>query len=116
MYGLVDPTTNETLPSDAIQRVLFICHPVHVYAIPPLRSTKGYRAADWTANESSASKSPETPASASASINNGAKEIFIARLRVLETAIPVPAQQASPRIDKCLNPASSSADLRESEK
>ncbi|EFW19289.1 hypothetical protein D8B26_007534 [Coccidioides posadasii str. Silveira] len=77
MSGIVDPATGEPLPADAIQRVLYVCHPVHVYAIPPLMSMKGYTAADWT--------TPDPR-------NDGkTKEIFTARLRILETAIPVPA-------------------------
>lgn len=58
------------LPSEAIQRVLFITSNVHVYQIPPLTSTKGYVAANWTAP------------------NTGARQIFTARLRIIETAIP----------------------------
>lgn len=58
-------------PLDAIQRVLFIASSVHVYNIPPLTSTKGYLAAPWTADGSK-------------------RQIFTARLRVLETAIPTP--------------------------
>ncbi|KAH8809067.1 hypothetical protein F5884DRAFT_794367 [Xylogone sp. PMI_703] len=65
----IDPSTGRPLPPDAIQRVLFICPKVHVYNIPPLTSTKGYVAAQWTEN-------------------NNARQIFTARLRVLETAIP----------------------------
>lgn len=60
-----------SLPSDAIQRILFISPRVHVYSIPPLSSTRGYQAVSWT-----------TP-------NGPAKQIFTARLRVLETAIPL---------------------------
>lgn len=44
---------------------------VHVYQIPLLTSTKGYLATSWTAD-------------------NNARQIFTARLRVLETAIPLP--------------------------
>ena len=58
------------LPSDAIQRVLFLASGVHVYQIPPLTSNKGYLAAHWTAP------------------NTGAQQIFTARLRIIETAIP----------------------------
>lgn len=58
------------LPSDAIQRVLFLASGVHVYKIPPLTSNKGYLAAHWTAP------------------NTGAQQIFTARLRIIETAIP----------------------------
>lgn len=61
------PTSN-LLPPDAIQRVLFIASSVHVYNIPPLTSTKGYLAAHWTADSNK-------------------RQIFTARLRVLETAI-----------------------------
>ena len=62
----VDPSTGQPLPADAIQRVLFIAASVHVYSIPPLASTKGYLAASWTAP---------------------GRQIFTARLRILETAI-----------------------------
>ncbi|MCJ1261548.1 hypothetical protein MMC22_001413 [Lobaria immixta] len=64
-------STSETLPPDAIQRVLFIASSVHVYNIPPLTSNKGYLAAHWTADSNK-------------------RQIFTARLRVLETAIPDP--------------------------
>ncbi|KAL2006226.1 hypothetical protein VTN00DRAFT_9880 [Thermoascus crustaceus] len=70
MSDLVDPATGKPLPADAIQRVLFVARPVHVYAIPPLTSMKGYTAADWTAP------------------GGQGREIFTARLRILETAIP----------------------------
>lgn len=65
----LDPATGRPLPADAIQRILFIAPSVHVYNIPPLTSTKGYVAASWTAD-------------------NNKRQIFTARLRVLETAIP----------------------------
>lgn len=58
-------------PPDAIQRVLFIASSVHVYNIPPLTSNKGHLAAHWTADSNK-------------------RQIFVARLRVLETAIPDP--------------------------
>jgi hypothetical protein len=67
----IDPTTGRPLPADAIQRVLFIASSVHVYNIPPLTSNKGYVAASWTAD-------------------NNQRQIFTARLRILETAIPTP--------------------------
>ncbi|EEH49428.1 uncharacterized protein PADG_05507 [Paracoccidioides brasiliensis Pb18] len=76
MSGPIDPASGQTLPIDAIQRVLFVCNPVHVYAIPPLTSMKGYTAADWTVPD------PKN--------NNKTRQIFTARLRVLETAIPPP--------------------------
>ena len=63
----VDPFTGQPLPADAIQRVLFVTASVHVYSIPPLTSTKGYLAASWTA---------------------AGRQIFTARLRVIETAVP----------------------------
>ena len=65
----IDPTTGKALPKDAIQRILFIAPSVHVYNIPHLTSTKGYVAATWTAD-------------------NNKRQIFTARLRILETAIP----------------------------
>ena len=63
--------SHPSLSPEAIQRVLFISPSVHVYQIPPLTSTKGYLAASWTAD-------------------NNARQIFTARLRILETAIPLP--------------------------
>lgn len=54
---------------DAIQRVLFIASAVHIYSIPPLTTTKGYHAASWTADSNK-------------------RQIFTARLRIVETAIP----------------------------
>jgi len=69
---MVSPSnpTSTTLASEAIQRVLFIASNVHIYQIPPLTSAKGYLAANWTAS------------------NTGARQIFTARLRIIETAIP----------------------------
>ncbi|KAL6851355.1 hypothetical protein ACO1O0_008483 [Amphichorda felina] len=63
---LLDPATGSPLPSDAIQRILFLANAVHVYNIPPLPSTRGHSAASWTADPS--------------------RHIFTARLRVLETS------------------------------
>ncbi|KAK1244397.1 hypothetical protein MKX07_003196 [Trichoderma sp. CBMAI-0711] len=62
----IDPTTGQPLPSDAIQRILFVATPVHVYNIPPLTSMRGHSASSWT----------EDPA----------RHIFTARLRVVETS------------------------------
>ncbi|KAK1598236.1 uncharacterized protein LY79DRAFT_506520 [Colletotrichum navitas] len=59
----IDPATGAPLPADAIQRILFIASGAHVYNIPPMTSNKGYTAAGWTE-----------------------RQIFTARLRVLETA------------------------------
>ena len=64
-----NPATGKPLPEDAIQRVLFIASKVHVYNIPPLTSTKGYTASTWTAD-------------------NNKRQIFTARLRIIETAVP----------------------------
>ena len=63
---LVDPSTGQALPGDAIQRVLFIANTVHVYNIPPLTSMQGHKAASWTADPS--------------------RHIFTSRLRVVETS------------------------------
>ena len=68
----IDSTTGAPLPLDAIQRILFLSPSVHVYNIPPLASTKGYVAATWTEN-------------------NNKRQIFTARIRILETAIPSPS-------------------------
>ncbi|QSZ34362.1 hypothetical protein DSL72_005953 [Monilinia vaccinii-corymbosi] len=65
----IDPSTGRPLPPDALQRILFIAPSVHVYNIPPLTSNKGYVAATWTAD-------------------NNKRQIFTARIRILETAIP----------------------------
>ncbi|KAF2240109.1 adaptin ear-binding coat-associated protein-like protein 1 [Viridothelium virens] len=70
----VDPTTSLPLPQDSIQRILHVTSAVHVYAIPPLTTTKGYSASSWT--------HPSAPT---------AQQIFTAGLRVMETAIPNPA-------------------------
>lgn len=69
MEATLDPATGQPLPPDAIQRVLFIAPSLHVYNIPPLASTKGYVAATWTAD-------------------NNKRQIFTARLRIIETAVP----------------------------
>lgn len=45
---------------------------MHIYNIPPLTSNKGYTAAAWTADAN-------------------ARQIFTARLRIIETALPLPA-------------------------
>jgi len=66
----IDPVTGRPLPPDAIQRVLFVSPKVHIYNIPPLTSNKGHVAANWTVDP--------------------ARQIFTARVRVLETAIPTP--------------------------
>jgi adaptin ear-binding coat-associated protein 1/2 len=68
----IDPATGQPLPNDAIQRILFIANSVHVYNIPPLTSTRGYVATAWTAD-------------------NSKRQIFTARIRILETAIPNPS-------------------------
>lgn len=70
MSDLIDPTTNRPLPADSLQRVLFICRTTHVYNPPPLVNTSQHLASTWT-----------TPVS---------RQIFTARLRILETAIPQP--------------------------
>ncbi|KAK7956873.1 uncharacterized protein PG986_006095 [Apiospora aurea] len=67
----IDPITGRPLASDAIQRVLFIAPKVHVYNIPPMVPGKGHVAAGWTAD-------------------GNKRQIFTARLRVLETAETVP--------------------------
>ncbi|ETS83321.1 hypothetical protein PFICI_05197 [Pestalotiopsis fici W106-1] len=67
----IDPATGQPLPSDSLQRVLFITNTVHVYNIPPMVPGKGHVAATWTAD-------------------GNKRQIFTARLRVIETSIPQP--------------------------
>lgn len=71
---LVDPATNQPLPADAIQRVLYTTPRAHIYSIPPLQSTKGHIASQWTNNP----------------------PIFTARVRVLETAVPALVTSSKP--------------------
>ncbi|KAK2616838.1 hypothetical protein QQS21_000215 [Conoideocrella luteorostrata] len=82
---LLDPSTGQPLPNDAIQRVLFIANTVHVYNIPPLTSMKGHSAASWTADP--------------------ARHIFTARLRVVETAYETSAESKL-KVDVVLEDAS----------
>lgn len=65
---LTDPATGQPLPDDAIQRILFLAPTAHIYNIPPRPSAQGHMAAAWTADPS--------------------RQIFTARLRVLETSVP----------------------------
>ncbi|RYP80424.1 hypothetical protein DL770_006229 [Monosporascus sp. CRB-9-2] len=67
----IDPATGRPLGSDAIQRVLFIAGPVHVYNIPPMIPGKGHVAASWTAD-------------------GNKLQIFTARMRVIETSVALP--------------------------
>lgn len=69
----IDPSTGLSLPASAIQRILYITPKVHVYAIPPLTSNKGYTASQWTVQP----------------------PIFTARLRILETAVPTTTTTSS---------------------
>jgi hypothetical protein len=66
-----DPITGQPYSPDAIQRILYVISKVHVYRIPPITSTKGFNAANWTQNPKDL--------------------IFTCRLRVIETAIPPPS-------------------------
>jgi hypothetical protein len=64
--------------ADPIHRLLFTTPSVHIYAIPPLTSTRGFNAGPWTA--------PPKPT---------AQQIFTARMRLVETSIPSPSSSAS---------------------
>lgn len=57
--------------SDEIQRVLFVAPKVHIYAVPPLSSNTGYKAAHWNVDSEKA-------------------RIFTARIRIVETATTAP--------------------------
>lgn len=83
-----DPLTGQPLPSSAIQRVLYLAPKVHIYQIPPLTSTKGYQASQWTAD-------------------NNKRQIFTARLRILETSIPNDADSEKVTTTLLLEDASS---------
>ncbi|KAF2799002.1 adaptin ear-binding coat-associated protein 1 NECAP-1 [Melanomma pulvis-pyrius CBS 109.77] len=78
-----DPLTGLPLPNTAIQRILFLAPKVHIYQIPPLTSTKGYQASTWTAD-------------------NNKRQIFTARLRILETSIPHPTDADSETVTTTL--------------
>lgn len=60
--------------ADTMQRLLFTTPSVHVYAIPPLTSTRGFNAGPWTA--------PPKPT---------AQQIFTARMRIFEISKPNPS-------------------------
>ncbi|KAI0597828.1 hypothetical protein F4775DRAFT_558773 [Biscogniauxia sp. FL1348] len=83
----IDPATGKPLPSDAIQRVLFIAGTVHVYNIPPMVPGKGYVAASWTADGDD-------------------RHIFTARLRVIETAVTLPSGDEKVKTDVILEDSS----------
>lgn len=72
---LTDPATGKPLPDDAIQRILFLAPTAHVYNIPPRPSAQGHLAAAWTADPG--------------------RQIFTARLRVLETSTPPPPSSSA---------------------
>ena len=76
-----DPITGQPLPANAIQRVLYIANKVHIYQIPPATTTKGYQASTWTAD-------------------NNKRQIFTARLRILETSIPSSDPETSTKDEK----------------
>jgi hypothetical protein len=61
-----------------MQRLLFTTPSVHIYAIPPLTSTRGFNAGPWTA--------PPKPT---------AQQIFTARMRVFEISKPSPSPSAT---------------------
>lgn len=88
MDTTIDPATGQPLPADAIQRILHIASPIHVYNIPPI-STRGHLAASWT----------EDPK----------RHIFTCRLRIIETAIPSssPSEPDKVKVDIILEDASS---------
>ncbi|KAI1845721.1 hypothetical protein JX266_008086 [Neoarthrinium moseri] len=83
----IDPATGQPLPADSIQRVLFITNTVHVYNIPPMVAGKGHVAATWTAD-------------------GNKRQIFTARLRVIETSIPQPNGGETLKTDIVLEDAS----------
>ena len=69
-----------TTAAETIERVLYLTPTVHVYAIPPLTSTKGHNASSWT-------KPPS-------------RQIFTARLRILESSSPSSTQKPTSAQEK----------------
>lgn len=72
--------------AEPLQRLLFTTPSVHVYAIPPLTSTRGFNAGPWTA--------PPKPT---------AQQIFTARLRILELSKPSPTASSSDSLSVTIN-------------
>ena len=66
--------------TDEIQRVLFVAPKVHVYAVPPLASNHGYKAAQWN-------------------VDNERARIFTARIRIMETATVAEDDEETVRTD-----------------
>ncbi|KAK3390563.1 hypothetical protein B0H63DRAFT_119495 [Podospora didyma] len=83
MEPTIDPATGRALPADAIQRILHIARAVHVYNIPPLSSTRGHTAVNWT--------------------DDPKRHIFTCRARIIETSIPAPF------VDSATSPTSASS-------
>ncbi|KAF2829248.1 adaptin ear-binding coat-associated protein 1 NECAP-1 [Ophiobolus disseminans] len=79
----IDPLTGQALPANAIQRILYLSPKVHIYQIPPATSTKGYQASTWTAN-------------------NNKMQIFTARLRIVETSIPLEREDGDEKVSTTL--------------
>jgi hypothetical protein len=65
-----------------MQRVLYVTPEVHIYRIPPITSTKGFNAASWT--------------------QNPADQIFSARMRLIETAIPSPTPDGNEQVSAAI--------------
>jgi hypothetical protein len=84
---IIDAATGQPLPADSIQRILFITNKVHVYNIPPMVAGKGHVAATWTADDNK-------------------RQIFTARLRVIETAIPLAGGEEQMKTDIVLEDTS----------
>ena len=72
--------------AEPIQRLLFTTPSVHIYAIPPLTSTRGFNAGPWTA--------PPKPT---------AQQIFTARLRIFEISKPSPTASDRDSLSVTLN-------------
>ncbi|KAL9594212.1 MAG: hypothetical protein Q9219_007155 [cf. Caloplaca sp. 3 TL-2023] len=88
-------------PDDSIQRTLFSTPCVHIYAVPPLTSTKGYASSStWTPL-----LSPPSPTSPSKPITT--------RLRVLETSSssPLPPPPAAPPTASTANDGTSTTKI-----
>ncbi|KAI4251936.1 MAG: hypothetical protein LQ352_004563, partial [Teloschistes flavicans] len=65
-------------PADTITRILFLSPNVHIYAVPPLSSNKGYTTTSWTPLTSPPTRQLPNP------------EPITTRLRVVESSTSTP--------------------------
>ncbi|KAL9584285.1 MAG: hypothetical protein Q9212_002228, partial [Teloschistes hypoglaucus] len=71
-------SSNDSDPAETITRILFLSPHVHIYAVPPLSSNKGYTTTSWTPLTSPPTAQTPKP------------EPITTRLRVIESSAPPP--------------------------